>query len=141
MEQPFNSLLFLHRPMADSLRMVMARRVLTYLSAFGSETLKPLELWSTLPELDGVIASFRAGMERLATIDKKLLSRVTPKSKAQAKKSVRKTACKQKRGWSTQGWVTGNKTELKESQEYPPEFVTALASAVLRAWRAAPSTA
>ena len=117
--------------MAESLRMVKARRIVTSLSAFGHGTIKPLELWTTLPEVDDLIKSLRASTDRLGT-QKQCLSRVTPKSKARSKKDAGHSA---KKGWSAKGWVTGDTKKLKESQEYPPDFVAALSSAVLRASR------
>eukprot|EP00959_Pyramimonas_sp_CCMP1952_P102637 2146811-Pyramimonas_sp.AAC.1 len=44
-EQPFNSMFFLASQFKDCAHLSGARRVLTYLGAFGADSVKPLEVW------------------------------------------------------------------------------------------------
>ena len=128
-ENPLASMLFPH--IEDTLEMISARRVVTYGGALGWHTLKPLEIWMTIPESwDAVLettirrshASARAALKTL--VDLKVISAPKPLTKL-----VRKSASATK-GWSKHGWVTGDKCTQKQSQVYPELFCGKLSQMV-----------
>eukprot|EP00959_Pyramimonas_sp_CCMP1952_P180559 3775315-Pyramimonas_sp.AAC.1 len=97
------------------------------MGAFGAGSLKRLEFYTTLPS--NAIASIVRGRSefnsRKLEIDEDdmplaKLTAVTPRS-----------ADNRGHGWNPQGWVTGSKRALKESETYPPDFCLELARTVV----------
>eukprot|EP00959_Pyramimonas_sp_CCMP1952_P359701 7531690-Pyramimonas_sp.AAC.1 len=87
MEQPLNSLFYWTPGMADAITIVSARRFVTFLGAFGSETSKPIEVFSTLGSVVGIVRKRRDAHAHFA--------RTTPESKVSARA----------RGWPKNQWV------------------------------------
>jgi len=107
-ENPMNSMLWQISVMRTTLESMQAKRFVTYLGAFGGPSLKPLELYSTMPasKMVHIMRSQVEGRTRLALGgNKKVLAKRTGK------------------------WI-GATGDLKESEEYPEEFAQAIAKLV-----------
>ena len=129
-EQPKNSLLYWYPAVRTALVQTGAKKLMTYLGAYGAAALKPIELWTTIPRahlpLQEIASSFRTAQKRIGNDKEKLtyLGRRTRCADGKAKST---------KGWTSDGWVTGVKGKMTASQVYPEEFVSMLATVVLSA--------
>ena len=116
-EQPLNSLFFHMGFVSDSIYKCEAGRTITNLGAFGSSTLKPLELWGTLQFLSKIVRRRPEAYRKLGKRRDNLTVR-----------TVKRTGATRTRGWgSDKLWITGKPTQ-KASQTYPDEFTRSIAS-------------
>eukprot|EP00959_Pyramimonas_sp_CCMP1952_P148202 3100992-Pyramimonas_sp.AAC.2 len=125
-EQPANSMMYKHIAISSVLKLVEATRIITYLSAFGAPSLKPLECFTTLPDqrCAPLIADFRRS--------KKALERKPNKAPLTQVTKRKHPGSSSKKGWAKDGWVSKvhKGQSLKASQTYPVAFCRKLASAV-----------
>jgi len=106
-EQPQNSLIYSFGTVQETLTTIDAHRFVVYLAAYGANSLKPLEIYTTLGsrKMLPLLRTFHEAKARLQTVEKKPL----------AKKSGK--------------WINGTK-DTKKSEEYPFEFADAIAQLV-----------
>eukprot|EP00959_Pyramimonas_sp_CCMP1952_P124179 2596631-Pyramimonas_sp.AAC.1 len=119
-EQPLNSLLYHVQHVRDSFSITAATRMVTHLGAFGSPTVKPLELWTTISTTDIIQLSMSRRQAQVALGGAKLYAVVQstikkPSSQPRAK------------GWCKDKWVSKNGDAMKATQEYPSRFAELVA--------------
>lgn len=109
-----------------------ARRYVTYLGAFGGTTLKPLELYATVPDHEMRHKLCRSQVQ--ANVYKKLQRKYLPNTLVTT--LCLYTASKGGKGgqmrdtrWPEKLWVSGS-VGLKESASYPVEFCKAIGKMV-----------
>ena len=117
-EQPLNSLLYWVPAVRSTFEIARARRVCTFLGAFGSPTAKCIELMTTVPigDFAAIKRSIKCFRQRNGGARKQLVSYV-PKLKRKGAK-----------GWKAGVWVNGSHKKLKSSERYPTEFCEVLAA-------------
>ena len=113
--------LFYHTPeFLNVLSVCPMTRLVTYLGAFGGPTVQPIELFTTLPRgtCAGLVQSYKSAGERTGHKDK--LFTEGPRHKKRKEGQV---------GWSSTGWVNGQRKKMAKSSAYPREFCLAVALA------------
>ena len=116
-EQPINSLHHAVATTAHTYEVTGARRVITYAAAFGQESLKPLELYTTMPKEvfdEFIVKSHREGRQRL-----KDMGYADGKGKSLAARKGR--------------WTQGDRKRLQASEQCPPAFAEAIALCTMKA--------
>ena len=108
LEQPLNSVMVKARPLSTVLSVVGAHRTVTYLGAFGGETMKPLQIWH--------VAKSYGELRRPRP------SKFTPQAQLVKRHGDRS--------------FSGVKGPLKASQAYPPAFAVSVAAITHRSLRA-----
>ena len=108
-EQPLSSILFDYAPMQAFISKTSMQRVTVQLGGFGAASMKPLQLWGTVPWLPQLAQASKQRQKSAKRGDAKL-----------------RQGCEKLTYVKTDGLgranVHGNKTALKESSAYPPEF-------------------
>ena len=110
-EQPINSLLFKNAYMLAAISNSGLRRFTTCLGGFGFQSLKRVEIFTTIPDVTTLIKGPKDFKPNGA---RRVLAPRTPRGSSSSK------------GWKTSSWVTGSR-DIKTSERYPHEFVMALA--------------
>eukprot|EP00959_Pyramimonas_sp_CCMP1952_P009108 189762-Pyramimonas_sp.AAC.1 len=118
-EQPLNSLMFCWPSLAAAFRISESLRLVTCLGAFGHNSMKPIELFCNFP-LPVALELKRSKAQSNTTVGAKKVPLT--------KKTARMTPSGANKGWKCTVHVTGNKPELKASQQYPAKFCHALAA-------------
>ena len=110
-EQPLHSHFFKVDHVRSALDITGAQRLVTMLGAFGAGSLKPLEIWTTMP----------------AVMTQRLV-RTAKQSRVRMNRIEKHQLVIEQAGSRKRKWVTGNKDALKKSQAYPVEFCESFAS-------------
>jgi len=114
-EQPLNSLLFKFSDMEAAISLTEMSRFTSCMGGFGFRTLKRLEFFAT-----GNVSS--TSLIRGVGDFKK------PEGSTDlAPKTPRSISGAARKGWKRDAWVTGSKSDLKDSARYPIDFAEALA--------------
>ena len=100
-EQPMSSSLFSYEPMMALVSKTCMQRVAVQLGGFGAASLKPLQLFGTVPWLPQLAQASKQRQKSAKPGEKLTYTRIDNLGRAS---------------------VTGKKAALKESSAYPPEF-------------------
>jgi len=100
-EQPLSSILFDYAPMQALIAKTRMQRATVQLGGFGAASMKPLQLWGTVPWLPQLAQASKQRQKSAKPGEKLTHTRTDNLGRAN---------------------VTGKKAALKESSAYPPEF-------------------
>ena len=125
-EQPLASLLFSEPRIRAMIEMTRSDYLFFWMGGWGGLSMKPTAIWCTLPKCarESLYKSKQQATDRLGDGRQPLTIR-TPR------------AAQSDKGWSSQGWTTGDKSVLSLSAEYPDAFCQAFASAAVSVLSAA----
>ena len=119
-EQPLNSMLYRIPSMASSIQICRLHRVVTWMGAWGADTMKPDEIFTDLrPHQICSIQRTRTEARARVGMQSRLVKETT------------KSATKQLSAKYNKKWVTGDKKMMKESARYPVKFSSSLAECTI----------